>query len=150
MRTNGIECPRNEVRIHPSFEAARMQVAHDRFGGDIPRRSGCKRTAAESACRSVETANSKLQRRIDVLECAAIGVVNVQRESFDRNHGCDPLQHRGDLLRPGFPDGIGKADIVTADLCEPNSDSGRSFRVDISAEWANKRYRYVAANGSAV
>ena len=127
-----------------------MQVAHDRFGRDIPRCAGRERTAAESAGRTIETANSKRQRRIDVLERAAIGVVNVQRESFDRNHGCHPLQHCSDLLRAGLPDRIGKADIVTADLRKANRHAGSVRRVDIAAEWANERDGHVSANGSVI
>ena len=94
------------------LEPLPLQEPHERLGRDVARRSGRERASAQAGRRGVEDADAGLEPGGDVLERAAAGVVQVERDPLDRDvsaHRLDDLRH---LLRPGDADRVADRDLV--------------------------------------
>ena len=107
-------------------DAAVGECAGHRLGGDITGRAGREWAAAETAGRAVEDAKAAFEGAQDVSDRLAVGVVEVEGQTVDRERRRGIEQGIGGG-EGSAADGVGDAHLVAAEREQARGDGDRRF-----------------------
>ena len=126
--------------------ARRVEEVDEVLGREVAGRAGRVRAATGPAGRRVEAADPGVEPGRDVGQRRPARVVEVVGDPFERDAGRDgqPGQRR-DLARHADPDRVAEADLVDAELEQPERDLDRSGGLDAAGVRAAEGGRDVAA-----